>query len=272
MQNRAVKIIRWILFVPLTLTISALAWTFLSGGQHGALYARHSIWWSIVGLAPSWSRLFITFFLIGPVITLLVPEKKKTILIIALVLGVVAGLSWFAPHMSLYGEFESMHVFEWSDLCGRMAGLFSGGWIAFRALRQSREGKPFFKKTTIACAAILCVAAIPIVFERKAESSFDFHDFKSDEDHGVVSFSFGLENKTDKRHDLIINVMAERWPDRMRRSNVVELGKTQIMLTLMPLERKDATGQILINGPTTGYLVVYPQIIPSTLAKTDFLK
>lgn len=259
MENRAIKIIRWILLVPFTFAVPIIVFDWITGGHIGGVYSLRSIWWSIRGLAPAWAMCFIPFFLVIPIATIIAPSRKKKVAIIALVFGALASMAACLPN-------EYNMVYEVAALSGRFAGLLAGGIIVYWALKQGKQKRPYIKKACGIFAAIVCVVGISAVLLKLPDSPerFVFHDFKSAEVNGVATYSFGLENKTNTTLNLVIDLVAERRTDPSKRDNSIEIGRTQIELLIPAMERKDTSGQFPINESASGHFLVYPVFISST--------
>lgn len=129
-------LLRRLLFLPLSAvvaTVVGLAWPFTSW-----TYSRHSLFRSIVGLAPLFFGHLVPIVLFVTLGTLLAPRPGRTTVAI---LGFLGGLfGWpFGPSYELWG---GDMVFYLTAGTGSLAGAALGMLIAFHLARRKKTPNP----------------------------------------------------------------------------------------------------------------------------------
>jgi len=276
MNNRATKIIRWILLFPLTFAVPMLAWELITGVHNGGFYHARSLWYSMLGLAPNAAAWFIPAFLAIPTACVVAPSRRKKVSIIILIALAFFWLMFWGTMFSPPTEittgadesFQRVNIFRIVESTAQALGLLAGFALVRFALNKHEKGEPFLKRSAIAFIAVICIAAIPICFFEKGDAGVGIGDFAWQEQSGVVSYSFTVENMGKKKTAIAVEVTAVRGHSRNPAGSIYteeilaaaksSTEKTRIEIVLAPKEVKKHTGQLTLDAPADDTLILIP--------------
>jgi len=153
-NGRTLKVIRWILLLPLAIAIPPCVVYILSGGigmyTHAGMFAVITAQW------------FIAFLFLIPVVCLVAPSHKRKVSVVTCAIYVFfMVLGKLKDPDDLGANFFSVSRY------GAFAGLLVGFFIVLFALRkQGVDGTPSRKKAIVAFVIILCAACVPLFIFR----------------------------------------------------------------------------------------------------------
>ena len=280
MQTRAIKNIRWILLFPLTFAVPTIVYSLISKRMSYG-FNIHSLWYSIWMLAPLVAVGFIPAFLTIPTACVIAPDHRKEVSIITLT---VVALLWPAayvmilsmPTLSRATNGPWLWLFLIVELCARLLGLLAGFLMASSALGKIERGEPFFKSSAYTFIKIIVIATIPLFSSGRSNAGVVFSDLTWQENAGVVSYSFTLENKSDKPNAVAVELTAARgysrdtnfsalseksiYTEEILAVAAVSTEKTRMEISLTPKEIKKLSGQFVLNPSEKGPFILVPRL------------
>jgi len=151
-----------------------------------------------------------------------------------------------------------------------MLGLLAGFALVRFALKKHEKGEPFLKRSVIVTIAVVCIAAIPLCFSAKRDAGITFSDFTWQENAGIVSYSFTLENKSDKPNAAAVELIVVRGHSRNPGESIytkeiqtaadASTEKTRVKIPLAPKETKQHSGQFALEATETGTFILVPRL------------
>jgi hypothetical protein len=142
MNDRAIKIIRWILLVPLTIAVPALVMNLFmkSTPDHWkSNFSPHSFWHSFFELAPYVVLCFLPAFLTIPTACVIAPSHRKIVSLVTLVFAAGFCLYFFVRITFEPGFYQTPLVYSTPVFCAQLFGLAVGFVVVLFVLtRRSR--------------------------------------------------------------------------------------------------------------------------------------
>jgi len=269
MNSHAIKIIRWILLVPLTFAVLALVIYFVDVVPR--YFSAHVILHSFWGLALV-VQAFIPGFLVVPTTSAIAPSHRKKTSIITLV-SVACLWSVFAVVMvSLQPPLDLKNtVFPIIGVCAPLLGLAAGFAAVRFALKKHEGGGPFFMRLVIIVVAVVCITAIPLHFFGKRDGSAVLLELQMNEQGGVVTCVFTLKNKSDWDNAVSVELIAVRGHTRnpgyptytpeILAAAAKSTEKTCVNMILPPKNISTGLGQFTLDANAKGPFILVARLI-----------
>ena len=161
-------------------------------------------------------------------------------------------------------------VFHIVEACAQVLGLLAGFALVRCALKKHEKGEPFLKRSAITISAVICIAALPLCILGKGDAGITFGDFTWQENAGVVSYSFTLENKSDKPNAAAVELIVVRGHSRNPGESIytkeilaaadASTEKTRVKIPLAPKETKHHSGQFALDTSEKGAFILVPRL------------